>query len=181
MIILISGLSGTGKTTLGKLLSEFIPDSSFTDLDWFYHKDKPTFRLSSGKVLKNWDAVASIDWQKFNEHVLNLQTSTKIVVGFVLPQELLKFKSDKHFHLIYSFDFDDELNIGKCIETRQKSKNFTEDQKIQEDKLMVRESVYPFYKECLDHMKFDQIISVMNNKERRDIKDLLNEIIINLD
>lgn len=193
-IIAISGLSGTGKTTLGKKLVEYFnsclkfyqssrkyPEDDyqkwiFIDQDSFYKKDKPLIRLKSGKQVKNWDSLEAIDFQLFNDTVISylLQGKNIIVVGFALWKEYLHF--DINYHILLSFGDIRKMkeeNEIRCFYYRQQSKKIDPQKEIE----MIQELVIPFYVETLQHLSIDQVIDTFHlDGKRKTIEGMLSEI-----
>ena len=149
-IIALSGLSGVGKTTAGKYVADKL-GFTFIDQDTFFKDVKPKVVLSDGTVASNWDCLEAIDWDKFNEHVQEtLKTNNIVLVGFCLRKEMLKFTINLHILLEYKDD-----PIEMCINARKKSKSAGSKYDSEKDALMVREVVYPFYKETCLHLSED--------------------------
>lgn len=84
MFIAISGLSGAGKTSCGKLLAEKL-GFTFIDLDWYFLEQKPIVTLSNGVKVKNYDCYEALDLEKIHA----MDTYNVILVGFVLTDRVL--------------------------------------------------------------------------------------------
>ena len=90
IIILISGLSGSGKTHLGRNICR---DFKLTCIDMkkYYKKDfNEKVTLSNGKDVVNYDTDNSVDWDAVNKDVNEKKESGVVVVGTVFPTEKLK-------------------------------------------------------------------------------------------
>jgi len=169
-IIFISGISGVGKTVLGKRLEETLENAILIDQDMFFIKKKPIIRLSSGEPVINYDSIDSIDWEKLNYHIeINLQEHNIILVGFALWKDKIKFTPDFHFLLVRDILVDGKHNIETlkkfCYEDRQLSKRFRgKDNEL----LMITELVIPFYFTTLSKLHPSIIINTYeNNSEGR--------------
>src|SRR4030095_6399690 len=94
-VIFICGLSGVGKSYLVDKFIQRHPDFIQVDLDSFYKREKPTVKLSNGETVSNWDDPEAIDWDKFNQHVLErLELAGIIISGFAPLKDRIKFKVD---------------------------------------------------------------------------------------
>lgn len=184
MFIFISGISGTGKTTLGKALVQRLSRKTkttkikwiFKDQDDFFRIVKPKVQLSDGSVKSNWDCKEALDLAKLNKWIKENIEKNVVFVGFALKNDWIKISPDIHFHLV----FPDSKTKEYCIQSRKLSKNYTEDQ-INRDKLMVNEVVFPFYqkyKETLKSNKTKKIIfiDVYEEKIRKSVDSLIIEL-----
>jgi uridine kinase len=154
-VIAISGISGTGKTTLGKAFVKKYDGWILIDQDFFYLKEKPLVLLSSGETVKNWDCLNSIDWDKLNEDVNKaLVKNNVLLTGFALWMSKLKFPI-KFNVLLKCDDFIDE-----CIISRRITKKLGNNEKISKDVLIVKELVAPFYLKTLAEITEVKIINI---------------------
>ena len=174
-LYLISGLSGCGKTTLGKYVAEK-KSAVFVDQDSFYYQKKPIVRLSDGTNVKNWDCVEVMDWVSMKLKVISLLRDTDVVlVGFALRHydiSTIKDYAAKTVHIELSYGDEEELNLQRCIDSRKKSKTINEER----DVLVVKELVWPFYCETKKDLRSDKTIYVYKeNGERKGLKNLYTE------
>lgn len=171
-IIAISGISGAGKTTIGKLLAKRL-NGIYIDQDTFFKKDKPKVKLSDGSVTSNWDCLDAIDISAFNNKIKEELANNKIIIvgGFALWNEMFDndTKPNIHFHI--------RIPRELSLETRLKVKNFTQENRLKQ-KLIFDELVYPFYQETLKHSEINYFIEGLDmNGNRKSIDDMINEII----
>lgn len=123
LIILISGMSGSGKTKLGKELAklfkcEFLNSSKFCKKDY---DDKISFKFpNSEKTYEflNYDSDDIIDWNKFNDEVKELKNKGVIISGISFPKNKINFTADFSIHI--------KLNKQNLLKKR---KQFLEDHK----------------------------------------------------
>lgn len=172
-IIAISGISGAGKSTIGKLLADRI-NAVFIDQDWFFKSDIENVILSNGSSVKNYDSDQSIDIEKFNtaisEHKKN--NHTIIISGFALRDYFFceENKPNVHFHII--------IPTLLSFTSRLTTKPFSEKRKIDEAFLFY-EYVYPYYEETITKSNVDYIIIgtiSLADTSRKDIEDRISEI-----
>tara|TARA_Y100000780_G_scaffold231670_1_gene258027 strand:- start:2975 stop:3577 length:603 start_codon:yes stop_codon:yes gene_type:complete len=96
LIILVSGVSGCGKTSLAKDIERDF-NLKFIDQYDFFKKDyNETYKLSTGEEIINWYTEDAIDWDKMNETIINNADKGVIVTGVSFPIEKLNFKTDYH-------------------------------------------------------------------------------------
>lgn len=173
MLYLISGLSGTGKTTLGRYAANLL-GAQFIDQDTFYRKEKPLVVLSNGIRTRNWDCIEAIDWEKMETEVLNaLEQSYVVLVGFALREEnlsrLSSWKTKEHIELIYG-----DQELARCKAARATAKTIDP----LKDHHIVEELVFPFYLETRTKSKYDRTVCVYHGDERKSIEELCTECFI---
>lgn len=99
LVILISGLSGTGKTKLAKSISELFKIKFINMNDYCDKNYNKTIKLPSGVEVINWDTDDIYDWNKFNGDMDKYAKDGVIVCGVVFPKDKIKFKLDFHIHI----------------------------------------------------------------------------------
>jgi len=167
--ILISGISGSGKSLIGSVLAERL-GYQFVEGDSFYLKDKPKATLSNGGTVSNWDTPEAIDWNLLNKTCRGLLYEKSIVLVTFLPLvELFDFPIHCHIRLEVG-----ENVSEKCICSRSSSKNFSSEKKNL-DELVVKELVIPMC-ESLKTRKVDCEVRVYDKDTRRSVEDILKEI-----
>lgn len=184
MCLILSGLSGSGKTTIGKSFVEGKPDWEFIDGDWFFLKGKPKVELSSGELVSNWDTSEAVDWEKLNAVISEKLKTKNVVLATFLP---LISKYDK-----FSVDYHIRLDMGKkyvkrCIQARIVSKGTGEERdangeltdKAKEwrrrDEMMVREVVIPMYHTTMKE-QVDDTIEIYDGEQRKTLNVLVEEV-----
>lgn len=104
-VILISGLSGSGKSELAKLM---INDFKFKliNLNDYYKKHYNkivTLKKKDDNNLQivDWDDINAINWDLFNDDITKYinEKIGLIIVGSIFPTEQLKFTQDIHYHI----------------------------------------------------------------------------------
>lgn len=175
---LISGISGTGKSTIGKLVAEKLGFEffEFVEGDDYYLKEKPKVALSNGKTVANWDCVEAIDWDRLNNNIKELLKTKSVILVTFLPQlDLFTFPVWRHIRFEFAFSVDSEDIIEWCIEARKKSKKFISEKQEKLDEMMVREVVYPFYQKI--NYSPNYIVFVYENNKRRTLEDITSQVI----
>jgi len=187
MLIFISGISGSGKTTVGKALVDHynktnnktnsktnkINNRIFKDQDDFFVDIKPkTLPIFNGKTKSNWDCIEAIDWKSLNQWLFDHKHANVVFVGFCLRGDLINIIPDEHIHLSLD-DNDIETTVNRCANSRIVSKQLNKKQKCDNDEIMVRQVIIPFYLETLKHTKITKYINVYNNNNRLSVDDLI--------
>jgi len=180
LVILISGISGCGKTALAKNISE---DFKIKYIDQHnYYKDgwNTTIKLPDGNEIINYDTDEAVDWEKFIEDIKKNRSSGVVVSGFSLPSGRFDFKKDVHIH----------LNISKqqCLDKRKtfyddnqqifpNNYNFADDTA---EKYKFNQYTFPYYLEstkAANITKFYTITDRTDDQTYDDIFDYLIEFI----
>lgn len=151
--ILISGISGCGKTTVGQNLATILPNTVFIDGDQFYLKEKPKVTLSDGTTASNWDCAEAIDWGGLNAGVRAALEASDVVLATFLPLvDRFAFPVTCHARLLTvpaapssPEPLTTSLEIQRCLAARAASKGFASERESARDELMVREVVYPVH------------------------------------
>lgn len=177
LIILVSGLSGCGKTTLAKKIKQ---DFNIKFVDQFYHlkQDYDTkVTLPDGSEVVNWDSDDAINWDSLNKAVDSAKEQGVVVAGIALPTEKLTFTPDYHIH----------LSIPKklCVEKRKKYLEKNKDKypiefsKIDstEEKLTMNRLTFPYYIEAQKRATINKFINAVNMDDD-EIYDEVFEILI---
>jgi adenylate kinase family enzyme len=170
-IIAISGISGAGKTTIGRIIAKKI-GAVYIDEDWFFKKEKPLIHLSNGSVVRNYDTDEAIDIVRMNQTIRDkLSLGIPIIIaGFALKDYFFDqdTKPTLHFHI--------KIPKEISLETRLKVKKFSLYARKNEY-YMFNEIVYPYYLESLKVSKINYFIDGMNQQhKRRKLSDMILEI-----
>lgn len=175
-VVIISGLSGSGKTTVGKYYADrhgYI----FLDGDEFFKRDKPQIVLiddDRNYTCSNWDTPDAIDWKLMNRVILDILKSNKknlLLVTFLPIMMYFEFQVIKHIRLELGPNM-----IEKCIEARKTSKHLNGNAlKMRKDELMVRQVVVPLY-EQISLYPVDNIICVYESENRKSVEQIADEI-----
>lgn len=184
-LIFIHGVSGSGKSTAAEMLKiMYLPRSALIDQDSFYKQEKPlvTFEGAYRKTYtaENWDCEEAIDFDAFRNVIQEKMRDYLfvIVTGFALRKDLMKISADYSF--ILKFDLPEKDIIFKIIETRIKSKGFTDSEKKRRDYYMVHKVLWPFYLETLNLIQPSQEIISYNIDGRVGMWDIITSIVKNL-
>lgn len=179
LIIIISGLSGSGKTLLANDISKLLHIIKLNIEAYCKSENNITFKLPNDIVVKDWDHIDTYYWDKINEHVNKIKDKGVIIVGPYFPTNKLEFDPDFHIHLKITKQQLLE-NRRKYIETHQ-----TECKELQEyvntptESLMINQITYPHYMEYLKQSKIDKFINInpKNNGEFPEHDEIYNDVL----
>ena len=173
-IIAISGISGAGKSTIGKIVAKKL-NVTFIDQDWFNSGNKQQAILSNGYVVTNYDCDDASNIKNFNDAISSNKHNSLVVVGYNLRDYFFNEgnKPTIHFNIIIPKEL--------SLETRLVIKSFSDERRINE-KLFFNEYLYPYYEDTLKNLNIDYFIngfSFINNK-RETVENIINYILIRL-
>lgn len=176
LIILISGLSGSGKTELGKNISRDFKIKHITTRDYYIKDYHETIKIPSGETIINWDNDNAIDWVKLNDDIDKNKLGC-VVTGDVFPRHKLTFKPDVHIHLKIS----KQNLIDKRADYVEKH---GEPQKrqflgVEIERVILNQLTYPYYLESLKKSDIDSYVDV-NGLIDDQIYDKVFDIVIGI-
>lgn len=170
LIILISGLSGSGKTALGKNISHDFKIKLIDMNDFYKENFDEKIKLPNNKTVVNYDTDNAVNWTKINKEINDFKKDGVVVIGNVFPTDKLQFKTDFHVHLKITKQ---ELK-NKRLNYIEKHKNKGFD--VETESLRINMYTYPYYLETMKRMKFTKFIDVTelsNDAIYDDIFDVL--------
>jgi uridine kinase len=161
-VVLVSGLSGCGKTRLAKELSE---DMKLHYIDQFQYMIKESVKkqtLSDGKTVDDWNSDDVVDWDKLNEDIDSHKKEGVIVNGFAFPQDKIKSTVDYHVHIF--------ITKQNCLVRRKRVvlKKADGDEIAWDDKhelLKMNKLIFPYYMDTKKRSKIDKSIDVNRQTE----------------
>ena len=99
LVILISGISGTGKKELANHLSRVLKIGYINTLK-FYKKDYNTkIKLPSGEEVINWDTDDAVDWKELNKEIDSQKSKGVVVSGEAFQKKNMTVPIDFHLHI----------------------------------------------------------------------------------
>jgi broad-specificity NMP kinase len=160
-ILLISGLSGVGKTYLAKEIARDFK-IKYINLNDYCKKDyDEVVKLSNGVSVTNWDNADAYDWKKFNEDVETAKGEGIVISGMAFPTDNLEFTPDFHIHLKMAKQellkkrheyLDKNENNPKCATLLELKDTDTE-------ALILNKMTMPLYYKYLEKSKVDLFIN----------------------
>lgn len=179
LIILISGLSGSGK---GKLSRELERDFKLKriNLDNYYRTDyKNIVTLSDKVAINDWDNPDAIDWDAFNNDVNKLAPNGIIVTGMYFIKDRLNFSADFHINI--------KISRENLLEKRhiflEKKKNIERYRELYlikgtpTETLVLNELTYKHYNDAIKKSNINKFFNI-NNKTIDELYDQVFDYII---
>lgn len=157
LIILISGLSGSGKTRLSKYLERDFK-IKHVDIEQFCDKSfNKTVDLPNGKTVVDWDDINSYDWKTIMKEIENNKKQGIVLCAPYFTTNIMK--NIDYFHIHIKIQKQDLINARKKyvennIETCGELKDI--------ESLIVNQLTYPHY---LDYLKLSKIDKFINQKD----------------
>ena len=174
-VYLFSGLSGSGKTTIGKHYAK-MHGFAFIEGDEFFKPIKQVVTLSDGSICSLYDSEEAIDWDRLNSTVNDVLERNTVVLATFLPV-LSRFTFKIHRHVRFVMGETDEELIERCILARITSKRLHTLEKQSKDSLMVKEVVFPIYKDITKMNTPDLIVYVYDNEGCRvNLQDIVIDL-----
>lgn len=99
LIIIISGISGTGKNKLAKNIGSILKIKIINLNDYCNKSYSMTTKLPSGLKVINWDTDEIFDWKKMNEDVNKYSSEGIIIYGTAFPKDKIIFTPDFHIQI----------------------------------------------------------------------------------
>lgn len=177
LIILVSGLSGSGKSELGKNISIDFKIKHINARD-YYNKDyHVTTVLPNGETVVNWYTDDAVNWVKLNEDINNNKDKGVIITNDVFPRSKLTFTPDVHINL--------KLSKNNLLQKRADyiQQHGNVDQKkimgTETEKLILNQLTYPYYLETIKNSDINSYLDV-NDLVDDEIYDKAFDIIIGI-
>lgn len=169
-IILVSGFSGSGKTTIAKFLASLFKFKLINQNNYHVPKDiydieKNYVILKNESKVLNWDNIyESVDWDKLNSDIDNFKTQGVIVCGFGFPKSLLKFTPDCHLHI--------KISKQNLIKNREDyyDRNKMVDIDREFEKTILNQVTFPIYLKIAEESTIDKYINA-NDTTNEKIKE----------
>lgn len=143
LVIIISGMSGTGKTKLAQNISDLFK-LELINMNKYCNSDyAETVKILQGVEVVNWDSDDIYDWKAFNDDVNKILTESD-KAGIVICG--VSFPTDK---LLFTVDFHIQIKLSKQNLYTQRKKYLDEKTDCQEAKRKISDE--------LDYTIFNQL------------------------
>jgi shikimate kinase len=160
LIILVSGLSGTGKSELGKIISENLNIEGI-DINKYCKKDFSNIvEVSDSIKINDWDDINSYEWDDFNKKVYDTKSKGIVCVGQYFVTEKLEFKPDFHIHIKISKNKLTENRKKYIADNPEKCKELANISDTPMFATMINKIVFKHYYEYLAKSKIDLWLDV---------------------
>ncbi len=163
-VILLSGLSGSGRSKIAKFIAEKFKFQLFRLFDYAFPKDifdspQNYVKLNDSTSVLAWDDInKSIDWEKFNSEINEKMKNGIVAYGNGFPKTQITFVPDVHIHL--------KITKEKLIERRHSylkkhpSNPNADFVGTDTENQIFNKITYPCYLKARDDANIDRYISV---------------------
>lgn len=169
LVILISGLSGTGKKELANKLSHTLKIGYINSLK-FYKKDyNSKIKLPTGEEVINWDSDDAIDWKELNKAIDSQKSTGVIVSGEAFPTKNMTVPIDCHLH-IKKKKQEIIQNRKDFLEKHKNEQEFQKEYKLMQNSSWVwkfNQITYPYYLKSIENSTINKFL---NSSELKDDK-----------
>jgi len=176
LIILISGLSGCGKTGIGREISRDFKLPLINENEYCVKHFDNKVTLPDGKVITNWDSDDIYNWDKLNADIM--QSGSCVIVGTAFPDDKLKFNVDFHVHI--------KLSKQNIVTRRERFKtehdDCGQDELTHDETFVLNKYTLPYYYDLLKRetkMKYinaNEIAESENDDNQKYIDKLYDEV-----
>lgn len=176
LIILISGLSGSKKTTLAKKISKDFKLKMFNLEDYSVLNNDNTVKLSNDVTVTDWDHIDSYNWEQFNIDINNNKKDGLVVCGQYFTSDKINFKPDFHIHI--------KISKKRLTENRHEfiekhPDKFPDVLNTPTESLIINQLAYPHYLEYLEKSSVDKFINA-NEITEEEVYDSAFSYLINM-
>jgi cytidylate kinase len=174
LIILVSGLSGSGKSELGKYICRDFKLHCI-DMRKFYKKNADEkIKLPNGKYIINYDTDNVVNWDDLNTDINKYKKDGVVIFGNMFPTDKLQFKTDFHIHLKIAKQ-ELKQRIHAYIE-KHPEKKFDEET----ENLRFNMHTYPYYLETIKRMKITKFMDATGMDENKIYDEVYDDLIKNI-
>ncbi len=159
LIIFVSGLTGCGKTSLAKEISDKFDIKLIDQYDYRKGDYDEMVTLSDETEHVNWNSDGAVDWDRFNDDINKNKKNGVIVTGMALVDDKIDAKPNVHIHL--------SISKQVCLSKRRKliekkKEEYEEDYKYintPTETLKMNKLIYPYYLETKERSKISKFIN----------------------
>lgn len=177
-LILLSGLSGCGKTSIAKSLKKALNIEMIDQINYYKKDFDNMVTLPDGVEVVNLSTDDAYDWDLLNEDINKYKSKGLLVTGSALPEDKIKSHVDFHVHLT--------ISKKECLERRQKylekhKDKYPEEYKLIDsvtEKLKINQLIFPYYLDVTKRSKINKFININEIQGDDDITDIVFDNII---
>lgn len=168
MIIVVSGLSGTGRTELASKLSSLLNFTTVDQKDFYKKNYDIKAKLPNGKEIIVWDSDDAINWDAFNTAVNLAKDNGVVVVGVSFNKALITFAPDYHFHISMPKQVLYEKRQKKIEANKEEHPEEYEEYEDGTARLVMNQITYPYYVETVKN----SVVNKFYNTNKYSIDDM---------
>lgn len=152
MVILISGMSGSGITHLGKNISKDLNLSLISYRDYFKEDYDKKIKLPNDTEIINWDSDDIIDWDNFIQAIKGKSHS-----GVVAYSQ--SFPTSKLDELVVDFHINIKLSKQNLLSRRKKYAEKHDEEFGSQETMILNNYTYPYYLQSVSNSKITKFIN----------------------
>ena len=161
LVILISGISGTGKKELANHLSRVLKIGYINTLK-FYKKDYNTkIKLPSGEEVINWDSDDAVDWKELHKEIDSQKSKGVVVSGEAFQKKNMTVPIDFHLH-IKKKKQDIIQHRKDFLEKHKNEPEFQKEYKFMQDSSWIwkfNQITYPYYLKSVENSVINKFLN----------------------
>ncbi len=160
LVIFITGISGCGKTTLGKVLSHNFKLPLIEQMNYYKKGYDVKAQLPDGSSVVNLFTDDAVDWTALNNDINEKKSTGVIVTGIALPKDKMDMTIDYHIHL--------SISKKECLERKQQylkkhKEQYPEEYKLigtAAEKLKMNQLIFPYYLESVKRSHVNKFLNI---------------------
>lgn len=170
LIILVSGLDGSGKTQIGQMVADDFKIEHLKLSSYIFEEFNETTTLPNGEKVVNHYQNEAYDWDRLSNDVDKKQSTGVVVSGFGFPKEHLGFKSDYHLHLA----------VSKKVSMDRMKQKIGDDYDEGKELMMMNKLQFPYYLKTKEEATINKFVNVNNVSSVIEAYDLVFDLIIKM-
>lgn len=179
LIILISGMSGSGKSFSGAEIAIDFEAKHFKMKDYFKKDYSETVELPNGKEVINWFCDEAYDWNRLNKDVNKHKKKGVVISGLSFPLDKLNFEPDIHINISIKKNVLLDHMSKLLTENKDKFPDKYEEMMSGEMKLLLNKLSYPYFLDSIEKTKIDKFLNI-NDITKDNVYDKVFDALIQI-
>ena len=172
LIILLSGLSGSGKSNIASMIENDFKIKKINIEDFCIKENNRNITLTDendNKLdVKDWDHIDAYDWNAINTHINKNKINGVIVYGPYFPTNVLKFKPSFHIDIKISKQLLIERRHKYIEEHLKECPDFEKIFNTPFERIIINKITYSHYVEYRNLSKVDLTVDISDSTQTLD-------------